>query len=193
MLTDFANAKGFRHRELNWKKCSKEEVGRYAEFVKLFWHMHQAVPPIDFRSLVINKNTNPLRHHGFGCDTAEVRFYKFYNHFLTASVRKTAWRGTRFTFRVASTIDNYPHRIKGALRRAVGSKLDRVEILRPEPKECRLHQLTDILLGAVSYRANGRSSFKGHICERIEGYVRAVDSRFLSSRTPIQHLVVGIA
>jgi hypothetical protein len=179
LLEEFARARGFHGRELSWKKCSREEVTRYADFVELFWHLHQALSPIDFRCLVIDTQTNPLRHDGFGCTTKEEGFYKFYHHFLSASIRKTAWKGSRFTFKIASTTDRYPHRteiltttVRGALNRVIGSRLQSVMILRPEPRQQRLHQLTDVLLGAVTHRANSRCSAKSGICERIEGYVR---------------------
>ncbi len=177
VLEEFSR-RGFATRELSWKNCSKGEVDRYRDFAELFWHLQQAIPPVDFRALVIDTVQNPLRHDGYSCSTHEQGFYKFYHYFLTKTVQKAAWRGSRFTFNLASTSDSYPHRtevlsktVNGALNRAVGKKFEHVNVRRPEPKESRIHQLADVLLGAVSYAANGRHNFKGEIVDVIEGYV----------------------
>jgi hypothetical protein len=180
-LEQFCITNGFGARELSWKKCSKREVERYGHFASLLWQLNADEVPIDFRSLVLDTVSNPLKAPAFGCNTVEDGFYRFYHHFLTKSTEKVAgfW-ARRFTVYVADTEDSYQHRteilvttVNGALRKALAANFEKADIRRVVPKANRLHQLADVLAGAVSYRKNqaGRPSWKGHVAAVIEEHV----------------------
>lgn len=179
-LDEFCSTHGFAGREMSWKKCSRAETPRYAEFACLLWELNGTLGPIDFRALVVDVTLNPINHPSYVSNTEEG-FYKFYHHFLCKSTEKAARFGQRFDLYVADTPDSYPHRteilektVNGALRKALAANFDGANVIRQAPRASRLHQLADILLGAVSYTENRSQTAPNHkraICAAIEAHV----------------------
>lgn len=176
-LEDFCRARGFTDREMSWKKCSASKVERYCAFGELLWSLNDAYPPVDFRAMVVNTHLTPLRSEKFDCPTEEVGFYKFYYQFITRSLRIVAVGSTQFEIIVASLPDQYPYRtevlratVSGRLKQQFGDDTTVTEVTRGDPRQRRLHQLADVLLGAVSYAYNRshRQSEKARICATLE-------------------------
>lgn len=168
---------GFSGREMSWKKCSSGKVARYCTFADTLWELNDTVPPVDFRALVIDTSRNPLRDPDHGCDTLEDGFYKFYHFFISRSLQAVDARSDRFELYIASASDQYPYRadilestIGGAMRQRFGGAASVTEVERTSPRQKRLHQLADVLVGAVSYRYNRNDSEaeKAQIAELIE-------------------------
>jgi hypothetical protein len=187
-LQDFAERRGFADREISWKNCSKGEVQRYCRFAELLWSLDEGLPRVDFRALVVDTRKTPLRSPDHRCPTEEDGFYRFYHHFLTASVRLVSRRTPAVHLFIAETTDRYPYRteiltstVGGALKRRLGSPFEIGETQRRSPRDFRLHQLADVLVGAVTYRWNEgtRPATKAPICECIEKRVgRRLDTDF---------------
>lgn len=176
-LSNFCGRTGFASREMSWKKCSKAEVDRYQRLADLLWMLNEQVCVVDFRSLVIDTRQNPLRGGAFNCATVEAGFYKFYHFFLTKSFAIVAPDADEYEVVAGSASDQYPYRteilsntVSGALRKEFGETVQVHEIQRTSPAQTRLHQLADVLLGAVSFRFNryDRNAPKVAICHSIE-------------------------
>lgn len=202
VLATFCADSGFAERELSWKKCSKGEVDRYRAFALKLWEMDSTIGSLDFRSLVIDTIRNPLRHPASGAATEEAGFYKFYHFFIRASVQIVAPDARGILLNVAVTADRYPYRteilgktVAGALKAQLSGDFEVAEVIRDSPKMNRLHQLADVLTGAVTYRLSGRdpggTSHKRLICEAIEQQVgKRLDRDFLPSERPFKCLVL---
>jgi hypothetical protein len=173
-LDDFCRRRGFGDRELSWKKCSRRESERYAEFADLFWALAGRYG-IEFRAMVVDTHQHPLKHEESGATTEELGFYRYYHLFLTRSTALVAREAENVVLHVADVDDQYQHRtevlvktITGKMKELLPGSFAVADLDRPSPKESRIHQLADVLTGAVSYRLNGRSSHKEEICQRIE-------------------------
>ena len=182
-LGELCARSGFLDREMSWKKCSPGKVARYCAFAEAFWALNEAVPPVDFRALVIDTHRNPLQDPEHGCDTAEDGFYKFYHFFISRGLQQLRARSDHFALYVASASDQYPYRaeiltstVGGTLKQHFGDNTAVTEVERSSPKQMRLHQLADVLVGAVSYRynRNDSESEKAQIAEAIEQRVGKV-------------------
>jgi hypothetical protein len=194
VLSDYAQRRGFGTRELSWKKCSREEVDRYIEFADLFWTIGISVCEIDFRSLVVDTHKYPLEDPEFDCHSEEDGFYRFYYAFVSRSLAIVADQAIECEVVVASTEDQYPYRteiltatVGGALKAKLGDDVKVTEVQRESPRVRRLHQLADVLLGAVSCRYNryDESTFKYQICDQLETRLgRALTSDFLPQQRP---------
>lgn len=176
-LSEFCEGTGFATREMSWKKCSRGEVDRYVQFASLLWELNERVCTVDFRSLVVDTRQNPLRSGEFKCATDEAGFYKFYHFFLTKSFAIVAPEADEYEVVAGSTSDQYPHRtevltntVSGALRKLFGDDVKVREVQRASPSQARLHQLADVLLGAVSFRYNryDGNAPKSAVCHAIE-------------------------
>jgi hypothetical protein len=176
-LEHFCQERGFEAREMSWKKCSASKMERYVAFVELLWILNEQLPRLDFRALVVDTKLNPLRNPQFKCPTREDGFYKFYHFFITRSFQHVAKGARRFDVTVASTEDQYPYRtqvlsitVAGALRKHFGADTVIHEVDRADPKQARVHQLADVLLGAVSFKYNrfDPASHKAIISRAIE-------------------------
>lgn len=168
LLEDYAVKNSFSEREFSYKKCSKSDIERYIEFVKLFFDYlikkksENKMWVADFRSLIINTETNPIK---FLDKSWEEGFYKFYFYFITRSISyipKDTF--TDFELNVADKTDSYKYRTEvlqittsGALQKNYPTCIVN-EIKRDRPKQSRVHQMVDILLGCVTYRFNGKDS-----------------------------------
>lgn len=189
LLDQFCRDRGFTDREMSWKKCSAGKVDRYCAFAELLWTLNEACSPVDFRAMVVDTERNPLRDEAFGCPTEEAGFYKLYYHFITRSLKIVAAKARQFEIIVASVPDQYPYRtevlratVGGRLKQQFGSDTTVSEVTRGDPRQRRLHQLADVLLGAVSYSYNRAhlQSHKARICASLEerlGRDLAVDFR----------------
>jgi len=173
-LEDYCQNNGFGGRELSWKKCSKREGRRYAEFAELFWDLASRFN-IEFRSMVVDTHLNPLKHEGSGATTEELGFYRYYYLFLTRSTMFAAPGAKKIRLHVADLEDQYQYRteilsktVSGKLKELLPGSFEVADIDRSSPRDSRVHQLADVLTGAVSYRLNGRSSHKERICAAVE-------------------------
>ncbi len=195
-LEAFARSCGFAEKEFSWKKCSSNELDRYKAFVDMFWQLQGTERLLDFRAMLVDTSTNPLRAPAWGCNTEEDGFYKFYHFFITRSLENVATRSQCLDLRIAILPDQYPYRgdilgktVAGRLKDEFGSGTLVTEVNRKTPKMARIHQLADVLLGAVTYRAGGRDprgqSKKLPLCEHIESRVgRPLDHDFLPNERP---------
>jgi hypothetical protein len=193
-LEKYCKARGFLDREVSWKKCSATKVKRYMEFAAFFWDLQVACGPLDFRALVVDTHRNPLRHAAWKCNTDEDGFYKFYHHFIAGSFGRVADRAQKWEIVAASLEDQYAYRTEilgtttaGALRAQFQTAATVTEVRRADPRQARVHQLADLLLGAVSFRFN-RPKLEGHkqaLCEAVERRVgRTLSKDFFPSVRP---------
>lgn len=180
VLADYAASRGFANREISWKKCAKREVDRYCEFARLFWVLVDTVCAAHFRAMVIDTARYPLRSPDHGCPTEEDGFYKFYHFFIRCSLERLTPQGVEATIYVAEAPDQYEHRgavlsttVRGGLVARAGNAYDVIGVERESPRVHRLHQLADVLLGAVSFRYNrdDAEAPKAAICSAIEDRV----------------------
>lgn len=162
-LGEFCAEHGFPNREMSWKKCSKAEVPRYADFARQFWTLSQAGIALDFRCMVVDTDRYPIRHPASKANSWEQGFYRFYSMFLSASIDQVGGDSEALQLLVAPRSDRYPHNaqvleatIGGRLRSRYGSHLKIRAFDWSSPKASRLHQLGEVLLGAVSFRFNRR-------------------------------------
>jgi len=184
-LQGYAEPTLYRGREFSFKKCSKGEIEIYKGFAGHFWTMQNSFH-IDFRAMVVDTRQNPMESTQFGCNSWEDGFYKFYHHFLFQSARIVAPQSKKFHLVVGNKTDEYPHRtqilettVKGALSRVFGADYDVFELERGQPKDKRLHQMADVLLGAVTHRLNKGDMRPGHKCE-LRNYVQSKVGKELS-------------
>jgi len=185
LLEDFANKNGFEGREFSYKKCRQPVIDRYIGFVNVFFNYliakHEAGYGwvADFRSLIINTNTNPIQ---LSEKSWEEGFYKFYFHFITRSLFNiTNSYNSGFELNIADKTDSYKFRTEvlqittsGALKGHYGNQCTLKEIKRDNPKQSRVHQLADVLLGCVTYRFNNKSN------ENKENLVQSIEKRIAS-------------
>lgn len=194
LLEEYATKNGFVGQEMSWKKCSRGQEKRYGDFAALLWNINASVCCIDFRSLVVDTKKYPLVDPSFDCNTEEEGFYKFYHHFITRSVTLVASDADEYELWVASLSDQYPYRteilnatIAGTLKKMLGAEVKVHQIKRTSPKEYRLHQLADVLLGAVSFKFNRNddTARKRSLCGLIEAKVgQSLDSDFVPGQRP---------
>lgn len=144
------------------------QTNRYVGFTRIFFNYllkkkaEKNEWVADFRSLIINTRTNPIQ---LTEKTWEDGFYKFYFHFLTRSLFSiTNKADTEFELNVADKTDSYKFRTEvlqittsGALKNNYPNCTVN-EIKRDRPKQSRVHQLVDVLLGCVTYRFNEKDS-----------------------------------
>lgn len=191
-LEGFCSEVGLGEREMSWKKCSPRETDRYCGFADRFFEAQDTCRSLDFRSLVIDTERNPLKDPYWRCETDEDGFYRFYHYFITKSLEVLYTRVDACTIILGSADDQYPFRtdiltktVAGELRRHFGVEYEVIDLSRDRPKASRIHQLADVLLGAVSYRMNERESHKESICALVEGRVdKSLRERFYSSERP---------
>jgi hypothetical protein len=143
--------------------------------------------------MVIDTHKNPLKDPDFGCDTAEMGVYKLYHQFLTGSVRIVSPRARRYLLNVARRDDSYVHQsevlertVAASLRQRLAGEFEVCEVVRGEPSFVRVHQLADVLLGAVTHRYNPRASaHKAAIRAHVEGRVgRSLARNFMPNERP---------
>lgn len=182
-LEFYTQTNGINNREMSYKKCTTSDIDRYIGITKLFFdylvekYNQKKEWIADFRSLIINTETNPVK---FNNNSWEDGFYKFYFHFLTRSLNLiTENRAYEFELNIADKSDSYPYRteilqttIGGAIRKNYGDKCILHEIERGNPKQSRIHQMADILLGCVTYRFNNKElENKAKLVEYIESRI----------------------
>ena len=172
-LQRFADSTIYKEREFSFKKCSRREVELYKGFIGSFWSLQGY--GLDFRAMVVDTHQNPMRCPQFGCETWEDGFYKFWYQFLVESARIVASNAKSFRLVVGDKTDEYPYRtevlqttVKGGLSGHLGSRFEVFELGRGRPKEQRVHQLADCLLGAVTHRLNKGDDASGHKTELRE-------------------------
>ena len=146
--------------------------------------------------MVVDTCKNPVVDPNTGSFAWEDGFYKFYHCFLSSSLKYITSNLKSVTLYIAPRGDKYPHRseilertIGGELREALGVPLEVIDIKRSPPKNSRLHQFADVLLGAVSYKFNRHDprspSHKMPICETIEHFVgQPLDLDFYPNQRP---------
>lgn len=195
VLEEFAQLRSFGKKEFSWKKCSRNELDRYKLFVDKFWDINERGLDLDFRALAVDVRNNPLTREPWST-TDEEGFYKFYHFFITRSLEQIGGKVPCVDLRVAVLQDQYPYRteilqktVGGRLKEEFGDSTVVTEVERGTPKLARVHQLADVLLGAVTYRVNNRDpegkSRKRELCEHIEGRVgRRLDQDFYPSERP---------
>lgn len=197
ILDQFCEENGFGDRSLSWKSCSKGELERYRFFADAFWDAPE-LEQADFRAMVVDTRKYPLQHPASGANTREQGFYRFYHWFLVGSIKNVLAEGTRFELIIAPRSDQYPFNkeilestLAGALRRDLPDSFESSAIAISNPKLSRIHQLADLLLGAVSYQFNrrtrdpkGKSHKKilhDHVRHRVD---RDLDQDFLPNDRP---------
>jgi hypothetical protein len=182
LLEDYAVSNGFGDREFSYKKCRKPVIDRYIGVLGVFFdflikkYKDGNGWVADFRNLIINTHTNPIQ---LTEKTWEEGFYKFYFHFITRSLFNITNRyDSEFELNIADKTDSYLHRTEvlqittsGALKGHYGDQCVVNEIKRDAPKQSRVHQLADVLLGCVTYRFNSKSN------ENKEDLVQFIEKR----------------
>ena len=163
--------------EVSWKRCRLPLLSRYREFADLFWQ--EMVPRGgEFRCMIVNTEQNPLVRPEFKCITREDGFYRFYHFFLTRGVQLSAPTATSVNLIVGDLTDQYPFRpevlhktIEGALRQR-RIACTSVTMNRSAPRDSRIHQMADLLLGAVTFSLNQRDSeVKRKLHDHVQGRV----------------------
>jgi len=182
LLQEYAVNNGFEGREFSYKKCRQPVIDRYIGVINVFFDFlitkYRAGNGwvADFRCLIVNTRTNPIQ---LTEKTWEEGFYKFYFHFITRSLFNiTRKYDTVFELNVADKTDSYKFRTEvlqivtsGALKGHYGNQCIVNEIKRDSPKQSRVHQLADVLLGCVTYRFNNKSN------ENKEDLVQHIEKR----------------
>jgi hypothetical protein len=177
VLEEFCKRRVFTDREMSWKKCSSSKCDRYRAFATLLWDLNKSAAPVDFRAMVVDTSSNPLRNPTFKCLTKEDGFYKFYHFFITGGFRNIAVKARTFNVVVATLPDQYPFRtevlgstVAGSLKNLFGAETTVRLVTRADPLQKRLHQLADVLLGAVSFKYNrfDPKSHKAQITRALE-------------------------
>jgi hypothetical protein len=152
--------------EFKWTRVSPSRQAFYCELVDLFFSAEYA----RFRALVLP--AEELDAVQFHMGDAELMFYKFYYQLLHH------WILDSNTYRVF--VDTKTNRVGGRLRKlqevlSSANRLSIIEHVQALPsEEVDLLQLTDVLIGAVSYRFHRRtsSSAKTAVVERVEEHIR---------------------
>jgi hypothetical protein len=131
--------------ELGWKRISPNKRSFYWELLALFANDAQ----LQFRCIVVDKTQ-------FESSDTELGFYKLYYQMLVH------WLSPGCDYRIY--LDSQQNREQGrftTLRDILRRKLSgraKIDSLEPaDSAELELMQLTDLLIGAVGYEANGRT------------------------------------
>lgn len=132
--------------EFGWKRLSPNKRGFYWALIDLF----ATEPELQFRCIVVDRTQ-------FVSDDPELGFYKLYYQMLIH------WLSPGCTYRIL--LDQQQNREQGrfaTLRDVLRRKLSgraRISFLEPaDSTSLDLMQLTDLLIGAVGYERNGRST-----------------------------------
>lgn len=143
--------------EFGWKRLSPNKRGFYWALIDLF----ASEPDLQFRCIVVDRTR-------FVSDDQELGFYKLYYQMLVH------WLSPGCTYRVL--LDQQQNKEQGrfsTLREVLRRKLmGRAKILSLEPgdsSELEIMQLADLLVGAVGYERNGRttSATKVEFCQDL--------------------------
>ena len=127
--------------EIKWNKISRSRLGFYFDLIDLFVSYDE--DELHFRGIAVNRKQ--MKYDPNHVKT-ELGIYKFYHEMLHR------WTNSQNTYRVFCETDNKCiHRFKRVL---LGARI-KAEIQALPSKEVALIQLTDLLLGAASSRANG--------------------------------------
>ncbi|MYE34243.1 MAG: hypothetical protein F4X23_05240 [Gemmatimonadales bacterium] len=156
VLAEFCDERGLGERSLSWKSCSRRELDGYCDFAAQFDHLN-----LDFRAMVVDTATYPLKHPPSGAATAEQGFYKFCYFFLRKSLALAVTDPGGFRLVIGATTDQYEFStevlettVAGGLRSEFRVPLELTRVRPSDPRDSRCHQLADVLLGAVTYRFN---------------------------------------
>ena len=127
--------------EIKWNKISRSRIGFYFDLIDLF--MSYDEDELHFRGIAVNREQ--MKHDPNHVRT-ELGIYRFYHEMIHH------WTNSQNTYRVFCETDNRCiHRFKRVL---LGARIT-TDIQALPSKEVALIQLTDLLLGAASSRANG--------------------------------------
>ncbi len=191
-LEKYAEENGYKGIEFSYKKSGNSNIDRYIGFTNVFFDYINEFRPrrnqiaVDFRSLLLNTHTNPLQ---LTEKSEEEGFYKFYYQFITKSIFNITRQkeDIEFELHVADKPDSYQYRteilnctIGGCLKQEFGKYCHLKEIERGKPKEYRVHQLADVLLGCVTYRFNKKSNNK----EPLVAYVESRNGKLFDDYKP---------
>lgn len=130
--------------EIKWVKVSQAKVDFYLDLVQFFFEDQQ----LNFRAVII-PDKSILRHDDF-CQTHDDWYYKMYFNLIKFVINQT----TKFNIYLDYK-DTWGSRkakiLKEVLTRAYpGCYINRIQAVHSH--ESSLIQLTDLLIGAVSYR-----------------------------------------
>ena len=126
--------------EIKWNKISRSRLGFYFDLIDLFVSYDE--DELHFRGIAVNREQ--MKYDPNRVKT-ELGIYKFYHEMLHR------WANSQNNYRVFCETDNKCiHRFKRVL---LGARI-KAEIQALPSKEVALIQLTDLLLGAASSRAN---------------------------------------
>ena len=145
--------------EIKWNKISRSRIGFYFDPIDLF--MSYDEDELHFRGIAVNREQ---MKHDPNHVRAELGIYRFYHEMIHH------WTNSQNTYRVFCETDNRCiHRFKRVL---LGARIT-TDIQALPSKEVALIQLTDLLLGAASSRAN--RTLNGGTAK--EGVVKALEQR----------------
>lgn len=164
-LEQFAQDNAFGDREFSYKKCDKSTVRRYIGFLDIaldfiveIWEKEKRYA-LDFRCMIFNKEKNRIQ---LTEKSKEEGFYKLYHHFLIGSLKILNVKNANYELHIADLSDAYPFRtdiltntLGNAMKNKLGNRCILNEIERGKPREYRVHQLADVILGLVVYKFKG--------------------------------------
>ena len=158
--------------EIKWNKISRSRLGFYVDLIDLF--MSYDENELHFRGIAVDREQ--MKHDPDHVKT-ELGIYRFYHEMLHR------WTNGQNTYRVFCETDNKCiHRFKRVL---LGANI-KADIQALPSKEVVLIQLTDLLLGAASSRAN--RTLNGGTAK--EDVVKALEQRLgsiLGPTTAVNH------
>lgn len=152
--------------EIKWTKVSPAKIEFYREIVEYFF----SDPDLHFRALIV-PDKSKLRHEAFASQDHEVWYYKMYFDMLKVILDPQAHyrvyldiKDTRGGAKIAKLHDVLSNNIYDFSKEII----ERIQLVRSH--EVELLQLTDLLIGAVSYinRGLAGSPAKRHLVELIK-------------------------
>lgn len=166
-LKSFHNAKG----ELKWTKASISRINFYLELVEWFFNEQD----VHFRSLIV-RNKSRLNHEAYNMGSHDTFYYKMYfsllnrildpmnkyNIYLDLKDGQSYRRIEKLIEVLCNNVHDFTHEM-----------IEHIQTI--QSNEFELMQLTDFLLGAVTYRNRNLSSnnAKTAIVKSIEGKLGA--------------------
>lgn len=155
--------------ELKWTKVSKSRCEFYLELVDRFCSTHG----LNFRCLVVDDKSK-LNHSYFNQGDHDSFYYKMY-YYLIRNILNTEYRYNIYIDIKDTKSQAKINTLKGVLCRAYhdfeGMMISNMQHIRSHESE--LMQLSDFLLGAVSYKCRGltRNTAKNDVIQRIQAKV----------------------
>lgn len=177
-IQDLKRRVGFRPEgEIKWGKVSQKYLDRYQQIMSWFFE-HVRANHVRFRAHVVDTASSAYRAYGKG--DAEESFYKVYYHLLSQSVRRLALEeeGSNILILLDDKRTRHPFRLD-ILKKTLNAGLKRdlkianlvanVEPRASSGPRCEpLIQIVDVLIGAIGFVRNGRTTRPGASPAKIQ-------------------------